>query len=144
MYKLIVSHCKKLEAGGQAPGTGENIVRAVNDPNYKPPSRVKRVAKGELITYTVTTAEAEKMVKKGREANKPSQKREVSKLFTIPVSLHSLTTAATGLPVDSHRRIQKRHHRRARPPKRHRRLWRFPTMVHNRRLLNDLQLNRLD
>jgi hypothetical protein len=72
-YDVIKDRCEPDNAGGRAPADSPINIRARNNPDYSPPSRVKRGIVGELETQVMTIAESEAWFEKARQGTGPDR-----------------------------------------------------------------------
>jgi hypothetical protein len=105
-YGIVKQWCGPDDAGGQAPWPGKpTYIGVYNNPDYKPASRVKRAALGEVVYQMMTIAEADALVEKAKQAvPTPSKLRQRDDVKSSSFNSGILLTLETG-KMDQHRHI---------------------------------------
>jgi len=99
-YGLLKQWCKPDGAGGNAPDGGPVIVVALNNPEFQPPSSVKRATGGKIRAKTVTIEEHKAIVEKARQASVkpvPAPSSRLLKRVSIRTSYSSLHLLANAI-----------------------------------------------
>lgn len=66
-YSVIKEMCAPDDAGGRSPVGSPTFVRANNNPDYVPSSRVKRAIAGDVETLVLSIAESEALIARARQ-----------------------------------------------------------------------------
>jgi hypothetical protein len=86
-YGLVKQHCAPNDAGGRAPEGGLTNIQAINNPDFRPSSRIRRAIAGGVELQVLSIADSEALVERARQAGGSAKLRPRQDVrYPLPIS----------------------------------------------------------